>query len=141
MAVPKFVMKLAAKKAAKKLSGVLKTKEEKDTDLVQTMAASRVKLDDSLEEVDAKQNDAAEFLEDVRRLNPEKKSGATRTESPLAKYKCGYNSKKSSLRREEVKEEVEGKEKIKNRKVIEDRGRGLGGITKDTTKNKFYSKN
>ena len=82
MAVPKFIMKLAAKKAAKKLSGVLKSQKEKDTDLVQTMAASRVKLDDSLEEVDAKQNDAAEFLEDVRRLNPEKKSGATRTESP-----------------------------------------------------------
>jgi hypothetical protein len=27
----------------------------------------------------------------------------------------------------------------KNRKVIEDRGRGLGGITQDTTTNKFYS--
>lgn len=179
MAVPKIIMKLAAKKAAKKLSGVLKTKsqKEKDTDLVQTMAASRVKLDDSLEEVDAKQNDAAEFLEDVRRLNPEKKSGATRTESPfykmskeefgmlsvkakqddnpkitqadfvvnaekkgltrtvspLEKYKCGYSSKRSSLRKSE------GEEKVKNRKVIEDRGRGLGGITQDTTTNKFYS--
>lgn len=75
-------------------TGPIKRQEEKDTDLVQSMAASRVKLDDSLEEVDAKQNDAAEFLEDVRRLNPEKKSGATRTESPLARYKCSYNSKK-----------------------------------------------
>jgi|5B_taG_2_1085324.scaffolds.fasta_scaffold02675_6 hypothetical protein len=27
----------------------------------------------------------------------------------------------------------------KNRKVIEDRGRGLGGITQDTLTNKFYS--
>lgn len=104
MAVPKFIMKLAAKKAAKKLSGVLKTasKKEKsleealgnkDIDLVQSMAASRVNLDDSLEEVVAKQDDAAEFLADVRRLNPEK-SSAKRTGSPLAKYNCGYNSKK-----------------------------------------------
>jgi len=30
-------------------------------------------------------------------------------------------------------------EKIKNRKVIEDRGRGLGGITQDTTTGNFYS--
>ena len=34
-------------------------------------------------------------------------------------------------------EENEGEPK--NRKVIEDRGRGLGGITKDTITNKFYS--
>ena len=27
----------------------------------------------------------------------------------------------------------------KNRKVIEDRGRGLGGVTQDTLTNKFYS--
>tara|TARA_R100001463_G_scaffold26513_1_gene62039 strand:- start:7584 stop:8165 length:582 start_codon:yes stop_codon:yes gene_type:complete len=110
-----------------------KTKVEKDIDLVQGMAASRVKLDDSLEEVDAKQNDAAEFLNDVRRLNPEKKSGAKRTESPLAKYKCSYNYKRSSLKKSE------GEDKVENRKVIKDRGRGLGGITQDTITNKFYS--
>lgn len=92
------------------------------------------KLEKAQGDVDVR--DAANASRLVERTSKNIMASTLRTESPLAKYKCGYNSKKSSLRKSE--ENVTKKE-LKKRIVIEDRGRGLGGITQDTTTNKFYS--
>jgi len=157
MAVPKFVVKRIAKKVIKsvlKRENMAETKKVKRKEIKAQVEKEAKEQQELIKNIDVETNIADIDSMDIAEGNMSKKdkrkevkkrvkaakaaakSQVTRTESPLARYKCSYNSKKSSLRKTEEKV---SKKELKKRIVIEDRGRGLGGITQDTTTNKFYS--
>lgn len=119
MAVPKFIMKLAAKRAVKKiekkldgvgkfmLSDLQKTSKKEIKDKLRTRTEEQKKKVAAGSTNDFVKAEASYTKKDIRKearnikragLDGPKSTLAStlRTESPLAKYKCSYNSKKKS---------------------------------------------